>query len=108
LGDQAQGFGSAASRLLEALNKRRFLGAFGPMIDFERARAYKSVHNTKLRFWLISPRLWFQSSASTAALRHSALIYRTSAHLSIGPMISFKRVRAYKNVHNAKLHFSHR
>jgi hypothetical protein len=35
---------------LEALNKRRFLGAFGPMINFERACAYKSVHNAKLRF----------------------------------------------------------
>jgi hypothetical protein len=35
---------------LEALNKRRFLGAFGPMINFKRARAYKSVHNAKLRF----------------------------------------------------------
>jgi hypothetical protein len=35
---------------LEALNKRRFLGAFGPMINFKRARAYKSVQNAKLRF----------------------------------------------------------
>jgi hypothetical protein len=50
----------------ETLNKRRFLGAFGPMINFKRARAYKSVHNAKLRFLLtvkvsealIQARLW--------------------------------------------------
>jgi hypothetical protein len=35
---------------LEALNKWRFLGAFGPMIKFKRVRTYKNVHNTKLRF----------------------------------------------------------
>jgi hypothetical protein len=35
---------------LEVPNKRRFLGAFGPMINFERACAYKSVHSAKLRF----------------------------------------------------------
>jgi hypothetical protein len=35
---------------LEALNKWRFLGAFGPMINFKRACAYKSVHSAKLRF----------------------------------------------------------
>jgi hypothetical protein len=52
-------FGRSGPRLwkrwvqtLEALNKRRFLGAFGPMINFKRARAYKSVHNAKLRFSL--------------------------------------------------------
>jgi hypothetical protein len=43
LGDRARGFGSAGSRPLEALNKRHFLGAFGPMINFKRLHAYKSV-----------------------------------------------------------------
>jgi hypothetical protein len=53
---------------LEALNKRRFLRAFGPMIDLKRARDYKSVHNAKLRLSLtvkvsealirIQARLW--------------------------------------------------
>ena len=46
LGDQARAFG----RPLEALNKRHFLGAFGPMINFKRMRAYKNVHKAKLRF----------------------------------------------------------
>jgi hypothetical protein len=35
---------------LEALNKWRFLGPFGPMITFKRVRTYKSVHKPKLRF----------------------------------------------------------
>jgi hypothetical protein len=35
---------------LEALNTRRFLGAFGPMMNFKRMRAYKNVHKAKLRF----------------------------------------------------------
>jgi hypothetical protein len=49
-----------------AHNKRHFLGAFGPMINFKRARAYKSVHNVKLHFLLtvkvsealIQARIW--------------------------------------------------
>jgi hypothetical protein len=60
-------FGSALSRPLEALNKRRFLGAFGPMVNFKRVSAYKNVHKAKLRF---SHPLKLPRSPVTAACRH--------------------------------------
>jgi hypothetical protein len=56
---------------LEALNKWRFLGAFGPMINFKRTRAYKSVHNAKLCF-----------------ARGISVKFSSSAKLALAPIIS--------------------
>jgi hypothetical protein len=83
------------------LNKQRFPGAFGPMIDFKRARAYKSVHNAKLRFSLtvkvsealIQVRLWKCwvqiPQVGAGAKRRRVLVYIEKSEISdLGPLDS--------------------